>query len=185
MTAPTQSAAQKFGIPHIAFQCVSLSILLFTQYILKGTVPLSRVLEVLSNKEKVKDDIFETELSGLPTLKNGDLLDFIDNNPFILQLYVDTKRESQMKYLAIAVNTFEELERDASSVDFGVPIYAVGPLADSLDKESSTSIWREDRLWTKWLDQQPDCSVLYISFGSLAPLSNSQYEEFVAGLVSS
>ncbi|MCO5548448.1 hypothetical protein L7F22_001905 [Adiantum nelumboides] len=185
MTAPTQSAAQKFGIPRIAFQPASLSILLFTHYILKRTVPLSRVLEVLSNKEKVKDDILATELSGLPTLKNGDILDFIDNNPFLYQLYVDALQESQMKSLAIAVNTFEELERDALSVDFGVPIYAVGPLVDSLDKESSTSMWREDKQWTKWLDQQSDCSVLYISFGSLAPLSKLQYEEFVAGLVSS
>ncbi|MCO5548445.1 hypothetical protein L7F22_001901 [Adiantum nelumboides] len=128
MTAPTQSAAQKFGIPRIAFQPASLSILLFTHYILKGTVPLSRVMEVLSNKEKVKDDILATELSGLPTLKNGDILDFIDNNPFLYQLYVDALQESQMKSLAIAVNTFEELERDALRVDFGVPIYAVGPL---------------------------------------------------------
>ncbi|MCO5548446.1 hypothetical protein L7F22_001910 [Adiantum nelumboides] len=185
MTAPTQSAAQKFGIPRIAFQTHSLSVLLFTQYVLKGTVPLSRVLEVLSNMEKVKDDILATELSGLPTLKNRDILDFIDNNPFLYQVYIDTLRESQEKSLAIAVNTFEELERDALRVDFGVPIFAVGPLVDSLDKESSTSMWREDQQWTKWLDQQPDCSVLYISFGSLAPLSKLQYEEFVAGLVSS
>ncbi|MCO5548447.1 hypothetical protein L7F22_001904 [Adiantum nelumboides] len=94
MTAPTQSAAQKFGIPRIAFQTHSLSVLLFTHYFLKGTVPLSRVLEVLSNMEKVKNDILATELSGLPTLKNRDILDFIDNNPFLYLVYFYTLRES-------------------------------------------------------------------------------------------
>ncbi|KAI5056687.1 hypothetical protein GOP47_0028505 [Adiantum capillus-veneris] len=163
----------------------NLSGLLYIHYILQGTLALNTVLEVLSNKEQAKDGDFATNLAGLPTLTKGDLLDFIDNNPFVYKVYVEALQQSREKSLAIAVNTFEELERDAMTVDFGIPIFAVGPLVDSLDKEYSTSMWREDQDWMKWLDSQSTRSVLYISFGSLAALTKAQYEEIVAGLLSS
>ncbi|KAI5057033.1 hypothetical protein GOP47_0028851, partial [Adiantum capillus-veneris] len=185
MTGPTQPAVEKLGIPRISFQTANLSGLLYTHYILQGTLALKTVLEVLSNKEQAKDGDFATNLAGLPTLTKGDILDFIDNNPFVYKVCVEALQQSREKSLAIAVNTSEELERDAMSADFGIPIFAVGPLVDSLDKEFNTSMWREDQNWMKWLDKQSSRSVLYISFGSLAVLTKAQYEEIVAGLVSS
>lgn len=55
--------------------------------------------------------------------------------------------------------------------------------------ESSSSIfpglWKEDRSCMVWLDAQPDKSVVYVSFGSVAVVSREALVEFQHGLVNS
>jgi hydroquinone glucosyltransferase len=84
------------------------------------------------------------------------------------------------------VNTFDAMERETLVAfkelsDKGVypPVYAVGPFIRSVsDKAVKHSCLR-------WLDDQPDGSVLYVSFGSGGTLSTEQTAELAAGLETS
>ncbi|GFP86707.1 hydroquinone glucosyltransferase [Phtheirospermum japonicum] len=79
----------------------------------------------------------------------------------------------------ILVNTFLDLE-PGTFKSFGMgnspPVYPVGPL---IRTGSATESGGE---CLKWLDKQPDRSVLFISFGSGGTLSRQQLNELAAGL---
>ncbi|CAN4095821.1 unnamed protein product [Withania somnifera] len=74
-------------------------------------------------------------------------------------------------------------------------LYPIGPLhatlKNKLAKEkkslqsSSNSLWPENRSCIDWLNNQLPDSVVYVSFGSIATLSNEQLMEFWYGLVNS
>ncbi|XP_039132274.1 myricetin 3-O-rhamnoside 1,2-glucosyltransferase UGT709G2-like [Dioscorea cayenensis subsp. rotundata] len=49
----------------------------------------------------------------------------------------------------------------------------------------SSSLRQEDRACMTWLDNQPDKSVIYVSFGTVAVMSPEQFIEFWHGLVNS
>ncbi|XP_068666811.1 hydroquinone glucosyltransferase-like [Aristolochia californica] len=82
---------------------------------------------------------------------------------------------------SIFVNSFAELEPDvirALKEDPDLPeIYPVGPLVRSLEDE-------EMEQWEclRWLDKQPNDSVLFVSFGSGGTLSSAQLQELAMGL---
>ncbi|KAH0465565.1 hypothetical protein IEQ34_005668 [Dendrobium chrysotoxum] len=67
--------------------------------------------------------------------------------------------------------------------------YAIGPihaLVESITSSSvSASLMAEDRSAFNWLDSQPDRSVVYVSFGSIALLMEEEFMEFWNGLVNS
>ncbi|KAF8032474.1 hypothetical protein BT93_D1399 [Corymbia citriodora subsp. variegata] len=82
----------------------------------------------------------------------------------------------------ILLNSFEELEPRAIEYLKGEepgkpPVYPVGPLVNM--EQSSKSDGSE---CLKWLDEQPKCSVLYVSFGSGGTLSYDQMQELALGL---
>ncbi|XP_026441391.1 UDP-glycosyltransferase 87A2-like [Papaver somniferum] len=73
-----------------------------------------------------------------------------------------------------------------------VPVYAIGPsiplpttLRDDHDRRNIISNVDTDEYYLKWLDAQPERSVLYVSFGSLLSASSEQMEEILAGLFES
>ncbi|KAL3635674.1 hypothetical protein CASFOL_020221 [Castilleja foliolosa] len=79
----------------------------------------------------------------------------------------------------ILINTFLDLELDAfKSFDLGnhPPVYPVGPLV------RTGSTIKSDNECLKWLDKQPEGSVLFVSFGSGGTLSRQQLTELTAGL---
>ncbi|KAL3830161.1 hypothetical protein ACJIZ3_018963 [Penstemon smallii] len=85
------------------------------------------------------------------------------------------------KYLSadgILVNDFLDLEPDiykAFEEDGKLPpIYPVGPLVRSGSSKDNECL--------KWLDEQPDGTVLYVSFGSGGTLSSEQLKELALGL---
>ena len=98
----------------------------------------------------------------------------------------------------IILNTFEDLEgpiltkiRSQYS-----KIYPIGPLHahlkyrlgkenQALSNNSSSSLWEVDQGCISWLDQKPNKSVVYVSFGSIATLTSDQLMEIWAGLVGS
>ncbi|KAI0519082.1 hypothetical protein KFK09_006522 [Dendrobium nobile] len=67
--------------------------------------------------------------------------------------------------------------------------YAIGPinaLVESITSSSvSANLFAEDRSALSWLDSQPDRSVVYVSFGSIALLMEEEFMEFWNGLVNS
>ncbi|KAL6616011.1 hypothetical protein ACP70R_038281 [Stipagrostis hirtigluma subsp. patula] len=86
----------------------------------------------------------------------------------------------------ILINTFESLEtravralRDGLCVPNRAtpPVYCIGPLVSGGgDKEHEC---------LRWLDEQPDHSVVFLSFGSLGTFSKKQLEEIATGLENS
>ncbi|PWA80144.1 UDP-glucuronosyl/UDP-glucosyltransferase [Artemisia annua] len=85
----------------------------------------------------------------------------------------------------IMVNSFEELEEETFRVLRGgaackTPIYPIGPLIRSDPSDGSD---RHESL--KWLDNQPDESVVLVSFGSGGTLSFDQVHELAHGLEAS
>ncbi|XP_047983374.1 7-deoxyloganetic acid glucosyltransferase-like [Salvia hispanica] len=94
----------------------------------------------------------------------------------------------------LILNTFDRLE--APTLDLirtRIPnLYAVGPLHAHLrtrltatSNSSSTTLWEEDKTCLKWLDEQPENSVVYVSFGSIVRVTAEARTEFWHGLVNS
>ncbi|KAJ0962986.1 hypothetical protein J5N97_028108 [Dioscorea zingiberensis] len=85
------------------------------------------------------------------------------------------------KVKGILVNSFEELEPGvvkALKENLGVPrVYPVGPVI-----QSGLAKAENDYECLKWLDEQPQGSVLYVSFGSGGTLTGAQMEELAWGL---
>ncbi|KAI3798422.1 hypothetical protein L1987_33697 [Smallanthus sonchifolius] len=79
----------------------------------------------------------------------------------------------------IVVNTFRELEPYAleslcSKYTGLPPVYSVGPVVDHVGPAK----WHPNRSGhekvIQWLDQQPDCSVVFLCFGSMGSLNRAQ-----------
>ncbi|XP_059667621.1 UDP-glycosyltransferase 86A1-like [Cornus florida] len=81
-------------------------------------------------------------------------------------------------------NTVQELESETiSALHQKKPSFAIGPVFPSGFTKSivTTSLWSESDC-TQWLDTKPSSSVLYVSFGSLAQLSEDNIMEIAHGL---
>ncbi|CAL4970345.1 unnamed protein product [Urochloa decumbens] len=86
------------------------------------------------------------------------------------------------------VNSFYEMENAgeeeiklSAEQDAYPPVYPVGPLVRSCSDEDHGA----SAACLDWLDRQPACSVVYVSFGSAGSLSVEQTAELAAGLESS
>jgi hypothetical protein len=89
----------------------------------------------------------------------------------------------------VLLNTFEWLEaRAVKALREGAcapdrrtpPVYCVGPLVASVEAARS-----ERHACLEWLDAQPDRSVVFLCFGSVAAVSASQLKEMARGLETS
>ncbi|XP_023519630.1 UDP-glycosyltransferase 43-like [Cucurbita pepo subsp. pepo] len=83
----------------------------------------------------------------------------------------------------VVINSFTELEPHAlSSLGEIPPVYAVGPLLDL----GGPAQWQPSRAThqsvLKWLDGQPERSVVLLSFGSMGSLDKAQIREIAFGL---
>ncbi|XP_049395438.1 7-deoxyloganetic acid glucosyltransferase-like [Solanum stenotomum] len=94
----------------------------------------------------------------------------------------------------LILNSFDDLDGPfLSSVRSYFPkTYAIGPLPLNLKSRlaapllsSSNSLWEEDHTSIKWLDEQSNGSVIYVSFGSLLVVSRDEMMEFWHGLMNS
>ncbi|KAL6598255.1 hypothetical protein ACP70R_046420 [Stipagrostis hirtigluma subsp. patula] len=127
-------------------------------------------------------------LPGCVPLRGADLLDSVqDRADPAYELTVELGK----KYLladGFIVNTFDAMEREAIAAfeqlsDEGVypPVYAVGPLVRSCSGGEAAA----KHGCLRWLDEQPDGSVLYVCFGSGGTLSAAQTAELAVGLEAS
>ncbi|TKY56455.1 UDP-glycosyltransferase 71C3 [Spatholobus suberectus] len=95
----------------------------------------------------------------------------------LAQRFKDTK--------GIIVNTFSELEQyaiDALCDEQTPPIYAVGPLINLKGQPNpNLDQAQHDRIF-KWLDEQPNSSVVYLCFGSRGSFDPSQTREIALAL---
>ncbi|KAI3824087.1 hypothetical protein L1987_05535 [Smallanthus sonchifolius] len=78
-------------------------------------------------------------------------------------------------------NSAAELEPAAFSLF--PELVPVGPLlASNRLADQVGHFWPEDSTCLAWLDQQPACSVIYIAFGSITNINQTQFEELALGL---
>ncbi|XP_044507738.1 anthocyanidin 3-O-glucosyltransferase 2-like [Mangifera indica] len=88
----------------------------------------------------------------------------------------------------IIVNTYEELESHAvkslmNDFDGAPPVYTVGPLIDlkSQSDKLVLDVTERDGIM-KWLDDQPDSSVVFLCFGSQGSFREEQIKEVAVAL---
>ncbi|XLR30668.1 hypothetical protein HN51_050553 [Arachis hypogaea] len=95
----------------------------------------------------------------------------------LAQKFKDTK--------GIIVNSFYEVEKhaiDALSDVKTTPIYAVGPLIDIKGHPNPKLDQMQHDKILKWLDEQPDSSVVFLCFGSMGSFGPSQTREIATAL---
>lgn len=139
-----------------------------------------------------------TSVPGMEAfLRRRDLPSFIRDldmaDPVFQQVHSLTRRSAEAH--ALVLNTFEDLEGSTlGHIRAQCPnVYTLGPLhallkhrlAIEASSSKSNSLWEEDRSCVTWLDAQPPNSVVYVSFGSITPLTWDQLMEFWQGLVNS
>ncbi|KAI3898977.1 hypothetical protein MKW92_033201 [Papaver armeniacum] len=91
--------------------------------------------------------------------------------------------------LAEAVSALEPRATNALTEVLPVPVYPVGPsiplpmtLGDENGERNINSNVNSEEYYLKWLDAQPESSVLYVSFGSFLSAASEQMQEILAGL---
>ncbi|TKW03666.1 hypothetical protein SEVIR_7G055800v4 [Setaria viridis] len=107
-------------------------------------------------------------------------------------------RESERLSLpdAVMVNTFEDLEGATLDAMRAIlpPVYPVGPLVlrERIEIPAGTplaglgsNLWKEQDGLLEWLAGRPSCSIVYVNFGSITVMTNSQLLEFAWGLAAS
>lgn len=147
-------------------------------------------------KKLVELPLSQTEvlLPGLPKLAPRDLPSFLykyGSYPGYFDIIVNQFYNID-KVDWIIANTFYELEQEG--VDWLVkfwPLKTIGPTVPSMfldkrlqdDKDYGISIYNQNtEACIKWLHDKPKGSVVYVSFGSMAGLSEEQTEELACGL---
>ncbi|KAK1268364.1 UDP-glycosyltransferase 85A5 [Acorus gramineus] len=98
--------------------------------------------------------------------------------------------QAAIRCSGLILNTLEPLESTIlSHIRSQIPnVYPIGPIHAAAIKSQSTcmgSLRDVDRSCIEWLDAQPPKSVVYVSFGSIAVMSQDQLLEFWHGLVNS
>lgn len=78
-------------------------------------------------------------------------------------------------------NTFHEIEPEALKL---VPdLLPIGPLLPARHSGQPVGhFWPEDSSCLDWLDEQDNCSVVYVAFGSITWLNQRQFHELALGL---
>lgn len=101
------------------------------------------------------------------------------NVELIYNMIKETKAAS-----GIILNTFKELEEPAflaTSQHFQIPSFPIGPFHKYFPA-SSSSLLEQDTSSISWLDQQPNSSVVYVSFGSIAQMGEAEFTDMAWGL---
>ncbi|XP_057871683.2 UDP-glycosyltransferase 85A1 [Cryptomeria japonica] len=185
----TAELAKNLGVPRVVFwtSCTTLAIMQANTDLLisEGHIPVEE--EDLKSKDKLI-----TCLPGkIPPIRPTDIMSFYREKHLSDNLYNIFLHESRINKMAdyVLVNTFEELEGGKEAqmgLSFnGCPALAIGPvsLPNFLEgRNSMYSMWEADKTCLQWLDTQPQASVLYVSFGSIAVKSEKQLHELALGL---
>ncbi|CAI0549250.1 unnamed protein product [Linum tenue] len=167
----TLDAAADLGIPEVLFwttsACGFLGYMHYRDLINRGLTPLK-------DESYLTNGYLDTVIDWIPGMKNR----------------ARTKAPS-----AIILNTFDALEHDVLAALSAIlpPVYSIGSLSllshnqitDPALKSISSSLWKEETECLRWLDAKQPNSVLYVNFGSITVMTNSQLVEFAWGLANS
>ncbi|KAK0593022.1 hypothetical protein LWI29_029316 [Acer saccharum] len=135
----------------------------------------------------MQDFQLETPVPEIPPLRYKDLPIVETHDPesfirFSKNVVKQTKASS-----GIIWNSFQELEELALTnlkQEFPIPNFPIGPFHKYFPA-SSSSLIAQDQTSISWLDKQPPKSVIYVSFGSLAVVNKTEFQEIAWGLANS
>ncbi|GJN18354.1 hypothetical protein PR202_gb05507 [Eleusine coracana subsp. coracana] len=178
----TLNVARELGVPGYVFSTSSLTALFSMLHV--PELDRTTTCEYRDLPEPVR-------LPGCVPLRGADLVDPVqDRSDPAYRLMVEF---GNMHLLTdgFIVNTFDAMEHETLVAfnelsDKGVypPAYAVGPFV-RLPSYSVNNEAAKKHGCIRWLDEQPDESVLYVCFGSGGTLSTEQTAELAAGLEAS
>ncbi|KAI3519893.1 hypothetical protein L1887_09113 [Cichorium endivia] len=173
----TQAVADTMKLPRMVLRTGSLS-----------CTNAYSVLSIFSKKgciNRTKEDLdYEATVPEYPLMKVKDVMKMAINP----QSYGDflANMLKQMKVSSgIIWNTFKELEEPALEIichDYPVPSFTIGPL-NKYFSSSSSSLIEQDKTILSWLDTQAPKSVIYVSFGSAASITDSEFQQVAYGLI--
>ncbi|KAK9061112.1 hypothetical protein SSX86_018292 [Deinandra increscens subsp. villosa] len=173
----TQSVADSLSLPRLVLRTSSLF-----SFPIYASIPLFHDLGYLNLSENNHSD-YEASVPEYPLLKFKDIVK-ITSNPQGMGDFV-TNMLNQMKASSgIIWNTFKELEEsslETLSQDFPTPSFTLGPFHKYFPA-SSSSLIEQDQTILSWLDKQPPKSVVYVSYGSGARITESEFQEVAHGL---
>ncbi|KAI7751589.1 hypothetical protein M8C21_019136, partial [Ambrosia artemisiifolia] len=127
---------------------------------------------------------------GSGSIKPTDLMSYLqatNTNTIVHRIIHKALFEDTKSADIIICNTIQELEpHTISTLNQTQPFYAIGPIFpnDFTQELVSTHLWHALDC-TRWLDNKPPGSVLYVSFGSYAHTSKHVLEEIACGLLQS
>ncbi|XVE78444.1 hypothetical protein DITRI_Ditri13aG0145600 [Diplodiscus trichospermus] len=131
------------------------------------------------------DQVYYTE-SVIPGYVNPVPSNILGLSSFDRDWYILNSVRRFMETKAIIINSFAELESHAVKsllkLEKNIPIYMVGPLLDLHGRSSSLCNEAQRDEIIKWLDDQPQSSVVFLCFGSLVPMGEAQAMEIAKGL---
>ncbi|ESQ40503.1 hypothetical protein EUTSA_v10015913mg [Eutrema salsugineum] len=133
---------------------------------------------------QLQDSEKEDLAPEFPPLRKKDISRFLDVETEILDPYLGKIYETVKASSGLIFMSCEELDQDSltqTRQEFQVPIYAIGPSHNQFPA-SSSSLLTPDETCIPWLNKQEDKSVIYVSFGSLVTISESELLEISWGL---
>ncbi|KAJ4971135.1 hypothetical protein NE237_004234 [Protea cynaroides] len=130
------------------------------------------------------DSEMEMPVTDLPPLRVKDLPTLSAKDPEALSQLLSTMVNQAKASSGLIWNTFDDLEQSGLATlgqQFPIPIFTIGPF-HKLFPASSSSLLTQDRSCISWLDTQAPKSVIYVSFGSIASMDETEFVEMAWGL---
>uniref|UniRef100_A0A1J3JZ60 UDP-glycosyltransferase 87A2 n=1 Tax=Noccaea caerulescens TaxID=107243 RepID=A0A1J3JZ60_NOCCA len=164
------------NIPVVSLWTMSATILSF---FLHSDLLITHGHALFEPSESKEEEIVDY-IPGLPPTKLRDLPPLFESHLHRVFKKAKLCFDEISKAKCLLFTTAYELEPkavDFFTSEFDIPVYATGPLIPF----EELSVGSEPD-YIKWLDQQPERSVLYISQGSFLSVSEAQMKEIVAGV---
>ncbi|GJN40163.1 hypothetical protein PR202_gb29341 [Eleusine coracana subsp. coracana] len=127
------------------------------------------------------------EVPGLEFLRAHDLPSLLTGPtpylPCFREMFHVVEANADDKQPLVLVNTFDALEKEALASVPGIDLELV-PVGPMVGEDDDVDLFEQDDEagYMRWLDAQADGSVVYVSFGSIAVLSQEQLDEIRLGL---
>ncbi|XP_039132413.1 myricetin 3-O-rhamnoside 1,2-glucosyltransferase UGT709G2-like [Dioscorea cayenensis subsp. rotundata] len=196
--------AGEVGIPTLVFRTSSLSsswaYASLRTFMDQGIIPFPEKCdmdEIVKGVEGMEGILRRRDLPGFMKMVKSTEDNYIKIINGINSLLINGK--------ALIFNSFDALDPTLLPImsSYYPPIFTIGPLhlltkffnisnekEQEQEKEPgknscSSSLRQEDHACMTWLDNQPDKSVVYVTFGTVAVMSLEQFTEFWHGLVNS
>ena len=176
--------ATSFNIPSALFSAQPATVLALYYYYFHGFED-----EITNKLQNDGPSSLSIELPGLPLLfKSHEMPSFF--SPSGQHAFIIPWMREQMEFLGqqkqpikVLVNTFHALENEALRAIHELEMIAIGPLISQF-RGDLFQVSNED-YYMEWLNSKSNCSVVYLSFGSICVLSKEQEEEILYGLFES
>ncbi|XP_031280489.1 UDP-glycosyltransferase 76B1-like [Pistacia vera] len=171
----TQAVAQSLKIPRLVLRTNSVSF-----FLVFAAFPLLREKGYMPAEGCEPD----APVPELPPLRVKDIPVFETRIPETLHQVVLGMTNQTKVSSGCIWNSFQDLEQISLATlhkEFPIPMFPVGPLHKYFPA-SSSSLLSQDQSSIPWLDKQPPKSVIYVSFGSIAAINETELLEIAWGL---